>query len=373
MIRLGIIGCGRISDLHAQAYLDHPGATITAVADTDPGNLATRGAAWGVPESARHQDYRDLLARSDVDAVEVLVPHHLHAPITLDAMNAGKHVSLQKPMALSMDDATTMVKAGHDLGVTFKVFENFVFYPPVVRARELIENGEIGELLSIRVKSNPGWSPTAWDVPAAASAWRIDEAKCGGGPLVFDDGHHKFAIAWYFLGLADRVHAFIGSTMDGLLDAPSMVSWTHPDGQVGSLEVVYSPDLQLHTEQYAQDDRVEITGTRGVIWITRGHGRMLDVPPVILYRDGETRGFSDMPTGWETSFLNSGRHFVDALLGGTAPSLTGEEGRDVLSFALAAQESSRTGGPVSLASGDRRPVGPLPGREPGQPRETGLG
>ena len=351
MIRLGIIGCGRISDLHAQAYLDHPEATIVAVADPDAGNLAMRGAAWGVPESARYQDHRDLLARPDVDAVEILVPHHLHVPITLDAMAAGKHVSLQKPMALSIDDALMMVKAGHEHGVTFKVFENFVFYPPVVRAKELVENGEIGDVLSIRIKSNAGWSPTAWEVPAAASAWRIDPEKCGGGPLVFDDGHHKFAIAWHFLGLADRVHAFIGSWM-GVLDSPSVVSWRHPGGQVGSLEVVYSPELQLHTVQYAQDDRVEITGTKGVIWITRGHGRMLDAPPVVLYRDGETRGFSDMPTGWETSFHRSGQHFVDALINGTAPSLTGEQGAEVLAFALAAQESSTTGTAVSPQADD---------------------
>lgn len=347
MIRVGIIGCGRISDLHAQAYLDHPNARIVAVADSDPDNLVRRGAAWGVPEASRHRDYRDLLARSDVDMVEVLVPHHLHVQITLDAMDAGKHVSLQKPMALSVEHADAMIERARARGVAFKVFENFVFYPPIMRAKDLIESGEIGELLSIRIKSNAGSSPTAWDIPAAAAAWRLDPAKCGGGPLVFDDGMHKFAIAWYFLGLAERVHAFIGTSADGTLDAPSVVSWTYPAGQVGSLEVVYSPDLQLATSHYAQDDRVEITGTRGVVWVTRGHGRMLDVPPVVLYRDGRTTGYSDMETGWETSFLLSGRHFVDALLSGTPPCLTGEQGRDILSFALAAQESARVGTAVA--------------------------
>jgi len=64
----------------------------------------------------------------------------------------------------------------------------------------------------------------------------------------------------------------------------------------------------MDTNHYAQDDRIEITGTKGVIWITRGHGKMLDVPPVILYRDRQTRAFSDMPVGWEHSFINSTRH-----------------------------------------------------------------
>ncbi|MFI6481744.1 Gfo/Idh/MocA family protein [Nonomuraea sp. NPDC050663] len=343
MIRVGIIGCGRISDLHAQAYLDHPEAVITAVCDPVADNRDTRGAAWGVAGRDRHADYRDLLARDDVDMVEVLVPHHLHAPVTLDAMDAGKHVSLQKPMATNLADADAMIARAAERDVVFKVFENFVFYPPVQRAKELVEAGEIGEVRSIRLKSNPGWSPTAWEVPAAASAWRIDPEQCGGGPLVFDDGHHKFAIAWHFLGLADQVHAFVGSAYDGLIDAPSLVSWTHPGGAVGSLEVVYSPELKLDTAHYAQDDRVEITGTRGVIWITRGHGRMLDAPAVVLHRDGVTTGYDDMPTGWESSFIRSGQHFVDALLNGTPPSLTGEQGREVLAFALAAQESARSG------------------------------
>lgn len=349
MINIAIIGCGRISGLHAQAYLDHPQAAIVAVADSNIDNLDSRGAAWGVPENSRYLDYRDLLGREDVDAVEILVPHNLHLPVALDAMDAGKHVSLQKPMAISLADAEAMVTRSRERDVTFKVFENFVFYPPIVRAKELVDNGEIGDVLSIRVKSNSGWSRDAWLVPAAASAWRLDPEKCGGGPLVFDDGHHKFAIAWYFLGLARKVHAFIGFAPTTGMDAPSLVSWEYAGGQVGSLEVVNSPDLEIDTRYYAQDDRIEITGTRGVIWVTRGHGRMLDEPPVILYRDRQVRGFSDMPTGWDTSFTRSGQHFIDALLTGTKPILTGEQGMEVLSFALAAQESARTGQDVAPA------------------------
>ena len=184
-------------------------------------------------------------------------------------------------------------------------------------------------------------------MPAAAAAWRVDPEKCGGGPLVFDDGHHKFAIAWHFLGLAEHVHAFIGSSPETGLDSPSVVSWRYRGGEVGSLRWSTRQNSRLDTVQYAQDDRVEITGTRGVVWVTRGHGRCSSAPPVILYRDGQTRGFCDMPTRWDMSFLNSGRHFVDALLTGAVPSLTGEQGSEVLAFALAAQESARTGQTVT--------------------------
>jgi len=350
MIRIGIIGCGRISDLHANAYLAHPDAQVVAIADPVAANRDGRGEAWGVPEGSRYEDYRELLARSDVDAVEILVPHHLHLPVALDAMDAGKHVSLQKPMALTLDEAHTLTTRAQQRGVVFKVFENFVFYPPIVRAKELVDAGEIGDIRSIRIKSNPGWSPTAWEVPKSAAAWRLEPEKAGGGPLVFDDGHHKFAIAWHFLGLPEQLHAFIGYTPETGQDAPSLVSWQHAGGQVGALEVVHSPELRIETVHYAQDDRVEITGTKGVIWVTRGHGRMLDAPPVVLYRDGETRGFSDMPTGWESSFTASGMHFVDALSNGTTPLLSGEQGTEVLAFALAAQESARTGERVAVGA-----------------------
>ncbi|MFN3332782.1 MAG: Gfo/Idh/MocA family oxidoreductase, partial [Caldilinea sp.] len=136
-----------------------------------------------------------------------------------------------------------------------------------------------------------------------------------------------------------------------ILDSPSIISWKFANGGVGTLEVVYSPELVLDTQHYAQDDRIEITGTKGVIWVTRGHGKMLDAPPVVLYRDRQTRTFSDMPVGWEHSFINSTRHMIDAYFAGAAPSLTGEQGREVLRFALAAQESARLGQAVTVAKG----------------------
>jgi predicted dehydrogenase len=215
----------------------------------------------------------------------------------------------------------------------------------------LIEAGEIGDPLTIRIKSNSGVSPNAWEVPGAAQAWRFNPSQCGGGPLAFDDGHHKFSLAWHFMGLAEEVHAWIGQTEISpgfVLDSPAIISWKFPGNRYGSLEVVNSPELVLDTRHYAQDDRIEITGTKGVIWVTRGHGKMLDVPPVVLYRDRQTRAFSDMLVGWEQSFINSTRHFIEAYFRGEPPSLTAVEGREILRFALAAQESARTGRAVAM-------------------------
>jgi predicted dehydrogenase len=351
-LRVGFIGTGRISDLHALEYLANERARIVAVCDANLGLARQRGLAWGVPEERIFANYHDLLTLPDVDLVEILLPHHLHHRATLDAAVAGKHISLQKPMALTLAEADEMIAAAQKSDVIFKVFENFIFYPPVQCAKALVEAGEIGDPLTVRIKSNSGVSPNAWEVPATAQAWRFNPNQCGGGPLAFDDGHHKFALAWHFMGQAEEVHAWIGQTEVGpgwVLDSPAIISWKYPGNRYGSLEVVNSPELVLDTRHYAQDDRVEITGTKGVVWVTRGHGKMMDVPPVVLYRDRQTRAFSDMPVGWEQSFVNSTRHFIEAYFKGEPPSLTAAEGREILRFALAAQESARTGRAVALS------------------------
>ena len=351
-LRVGFIGTGRISDLHAIEYLQNPRARIVAVCDTAPELAQQRGAAWGVAPAQIYSDHHDMLAGAELDLVEILVPHHLHCPVMLDVAAAGVNVSLQKPMALNMDDAAAMLRAADAAGIVFKVFENFIFYPPVMRAKALIDAGEIGDPLTIRIKSNSAASPDAWPIPRAAEAWRFTPEQCGGGPLVFDDGHHKFALGWHFMGQAEAVHAWIDETEREpgfMLDAPAIISWKFPGGRYGSLEVVYSRDMEIWSPFYAQDDRVEITGTRGVIEVTRGHGKLYDRPPVILYRDRQTRGFDDVPVGWEHSFILSTRHFIDALHAGEPPVLTGVEGSEVLRFALAAQQSAREGRTVELS------------------------
>ncbi len=350
-IGVGIIGTGRISDLHAIEYLNDPKAEIVALCDRDANLARQRAAAWGLRDPFITDDLAELLKRPEVDLVEILLPHHLHRPAALAAIAAGKAVSLQKPMCLNLAEADEVVEAARQAGVPFRVFENFIFYPPVMKATELIAEGAIGEPLTIRIKSNPGSSRTAWKIPPGASAWRQQASLSGGGPLVFDDGHHKFALAWHFMGQAEQVHAWISHTTaaDGFVfDAPAMISFRFPGNRYGNLEIVYSKDLLLETRHYPQDDRVEITGSKGIIWINQGHGKLGETPPVQLYRDGALTSYTLMDTGWEWSFIHSTRYHLKALREGLPFKLTGAEGRDVLRFALAAEESARIGKAVSL-------------------------
>ncbi len=351
VLKVGFIGTGRIAELHAAEYLRDTRARLVAVCDSDASIAHAQGARWGVAGERIYTDYRAMLDCADIDLVEILLPHHLHAPVTLAALGAGKHVSVQKPMALNLAEADAIIAAARAAQRVLRVFENVIFYPPVQRAKALIDAGAIGDVQSIRIKANKGDPRTAWPVPVSARAWRQDEARSGGGPLTFDDGHHKFALAWYFMGMAEEVHAWIGRTEvepGFALDCPAQISWRFSNGRYGNLEVVYSPELKVLTDQYAQHDPVEITGSKGVIQITRCHGRIADQAPVILYADGEMREFSDMDASWAASFHGATRHHIEALLDGGTPVLTGEQGRDILRFCLAAQRSAYEGRAIKV-------------------------
>ena len=126
---VGIVGTGRISDLHAIEYLANPAARIVALCDRDPALAARRAAAWGLDGVAIDDGIDDLLARPEVDLVEILLPHHLHLASALQAIDAGKIVSLQKPMCISLAEADRLVAAAEASDRPFKVFENFLFYP----------------------------------------------------------------------------------------------------------------------------------------------------------------------------------------------------------------------------------------------------
>ena len=356
-VRVAFIGAGRIADLHALGYGDNPEAELYAVCDADPTWASSRAGEWGA--SAHCTDYRELLEDPEVDAVEILTPHHLHAEMAVAALAAGKHVSLQKPMARTLAEADEIVAAAQRSQRVFRVFENFRYYPPYVRAKEMLDAGEIGEPVSMRVKVIDGDPQYGWRVPMRSWAWRLNEAVSGGGVAVFDHGYHIFSIAMYFLGAVEEVFAWIERTEVAAgvsVDAPAVILWRHAGGKrFGTWETVLTPQMVVRSKYYANDEWVEITGTRGVIWVTRCSGEMLAGPPLVMYRDGETRAFHDIESDWAASFLAGTRAFIEAIQKGGRPELTAEEGREVLRFALAAQRSAAEGRPVRVeeVTGDR--------------------
>ena len=350
-LRVGFIGAGRIADLHALGYDGNADAALYAVCDADGEWAARRAQEWGAEHS--YTDYRELLADQDLDAVEVLTPHRLHAEMSVAALAAGKHVSLQKPMALTLAEADAIVGAAARSDRVFRVFENFRYYPPYVRAKELLDAGEIGEPVSMRVKVIGGNPRYGWRVPARSWAWRLSEAESGGGPSIFDHGYHIFSIAMYFLGAVETVFAWIErrEIQPGLVwDSPAVIVWRHPGGaRFGTWETVNSAEMVVRSKYYSNDEWLELTGTRGVIWVNRCSGEMLAAPPLVVYRGGETRAVHDIDSDWASSFVNGTRAFLRAVREGGQPELSAAEGREVLRFSLAAHRAASEGRPVPLA------------------------
>jgi predicted dehydrogenase len=297
-------------------------------------------------------EYQDLLADPGVDLVELLVPHHLHASMAIAACEAGKHVSVQKPMALSVAEADQMIEAAERAGVILRIYENFVFYEPHRRAREMIEAGEIGEPQIIRLHVNTGTRDTSWDVPLGAWLWRFDEAKSGGGPLVFDHGYHLFSLARYLMGPVARVYAWIDRSPVGTgiprqvaeMDAPATIMFQFKaPRRYGVLDVAHTPRMRIESDYYADDDRLEVIGERGILFVNRCTARTVDLPELMMFRDGKTTAIPVEGVEWHDSFVAATEHLLDALQTGAPPVLDGATGKEVLQFTLAALVSAREG------------------------------
>jgi len=250
-------------------------------------------------------------------------------------------------MALSVAEADAMIAAAQAAGVTLRVFENFVFYAPHMRAKHMIEAGEIGEPQMIRLHVNTGTRDTAWQVPLSAWLWRFDEKRCGGGPLVFDHGYHIFSLARYLMGPVERVYAWIDRSPvvpTQYLDAPAVIMCQFKaPRRYGVIDVEHTPHMRIDSLYYADDDRVEVIGDRGILFINRCTARTVDLPELMLFRDGKTTAIPVEGVEWHDSFVASTRHLIDVLQKGGQPVLDGPTGRAVLQFALAAIHSARTG------------------------------
>jgi predicted dehydrogenase len=345
VIRVAIVGCGRISDLHELGYRGRQDARIVAVCDTNRKRARAQARAWGV--DVVYTDYSKLLVDPEVDLVELLVPHHLHAGMAVAACQAGKHVSVQKPMALTVAEADQMIAAAGRAGVVLRVYENFVFYEPHVRARQMIEAGEIGEPQMIRLHVNTGTRDTAWKVPLSAWMWRFDERRCGGGPLIFDHGYHLFSLARYLMGEVERVYAWIDRSPvvpTQYLDAPATIMFQFKTPRrYGVLDFAHTPNMVIESLYYADDDRVEVIGDRGILFVNRCTARTVDLPELILFRDGGTTPIEVERVEWHDSFVACTHHLIDVLKKGGQPVLDGPTGKAVLQFTLAAHISAREG------------------------------
>ena len=349
-VRLGVLGAGNIADMNVAGYLQHPQCDVIAVCDVDEDVAREAADRWGVPKV--YTDVDQLFGDPDIDAVEILTPTHLHHQHVTEALEAGKHVSVQKPVANSVDDAIEMERAAETAGKTLRISECFVHYPPLELAKELIAEGAIGRPTGVRIKTVVGQTDSTFqaNLRPEGYGWRLDHRSPGGH--LFDDMVHKYAMAlWLFDQDITSVQAVVRRR--DLFFEPCAAIFEYEDpGLIGTMEVQYAPQMWLRSAYYGADEFFEVQGDEGFLWVTRATGEMLDLAPVVLYRgkDNErtTTEFTDIDADWGTGFTRSSAHFVESLLAGTPAEMTAAEAVKVLQLCFA----------VYAASDTRRPVDP---------------
>ena len=199
-LRLAFVGCGRIAGFHLDGIEQAaPRTRVTAAVDPDPSAAEAIAARTG---ARTYGSLEQALAAGGFDAVDIMVPHDLHEELASRAFAAGKHVLLEKPMALALDACARIQEAARRAGSVFMVAENAQYWPDVVRARELLEEGVIGDAITARASFeaalDPFWYPS--------DSWRYEVARTGGG-IVVDGGAHWIRPLRMWLGEVEEVVA----------------------------------------------------------------------------------------------------------------------------------------------------------------------
>ncbi len=348
-VALGVLGAGNIADLNVAGYVEDPRCQVLAVCDVDEAVAIEAAQRWGgVPRI--YTDIDAFLADEDIQAVEVLTPTHLHNAHIGAALEAGKHVSVQKPMTNSVDESLELGRIAEQAGLTLRVSECFVHYPPLELAKKLVADGAIGRPTGLRIRTVVGQTDSAFqaNLRPEGYGWRLDDRSPGGH--LFDDMVHKYAMAMW---LVDQDIVSVQSVVRrrDFFFEPCVALFEYEDpGLLGVMEVEYAPQMYLRSGYYGADEFFEIQGDEGFVWVTRATGEMLDLPPVVLYNGKDNNRtwmeFKDIDADWATGFRRSSSHFVNALLTGTPAEMSPAAAAQVLQLCFAVYQASEAGRPV---------------------------
>ena len=350
IIRLGIIGCGRVAEeRHLPPLLHMPEVRVVAVTDLDPARSARLADRLGAP--LRLSDYRAVLDRSDVDAVAILTPAASHAEIGIAALDAGKHVLVEKPLALSLAECDRFIARAAQSPCKVVVGFNLRWHRLVRSAREFLNTGALGRIKAIRsAYTHDRLGDTAPD-------WHR-KLDLGGG-VSFNEAVHHFDLWRYFGGgdveqifsisipsefYEDETNTVTARLAGGVLATGVFSFRTGPTseveiyGELGRLCLsLYRFDgLEFYpTSKYPGDlgDRVKKT--------LASLGSLPQALPV-LRRGGD----------FQATFDGLWRHFIDCILHDLPSQCTLEDGKNSLRVALAVIQSARSGMPVQVCAAE---------------------
>jgi predicted dehydrogenase len=355
--QLGVViaGCGGISQCHTYALTQVPNARLVATVDIDEKRARDFKNRFGA--EVYTTDLDAVLTRDDVDAVVVTTANDQHAPLTIKALRAGKHVLVQKPMALDLGQAEEMVRAANESGKTLMVSFFEFFHPAFARAKKIVDDGLIGDVFFI--KAIMAWYMRSIDV------WRFDPKIAGGG-ILFDGHSHHVAYALHLLGTPESVSVF---SAHGNFNSTARVEDT-------GVTIIRTPKTLIEIsgsnrlmEPNTQNgglfkERIEIYGSKGTIQINS-----TERPSLRVYIPGHVDN-PDLDGGWieprltpvpqqhqpyslhfnpeENPWVAEHQHWVDCCLERKPVVSDGYFGRDVQAILAAGYESGRTGHPVEV-------------------------
>jgi UDP-N-acetyl-2-amino-2-deoxyglucuronate dehydrogenase len=323
ILRVAIVGCGAIAEWHWSALAAAATRTrVTACVDPE----ATRAEALAAKTGGRpFRSLSEALAADVADAVAIMVPHHLHEPLALEAFRARRHVLLEKPMAPDLAACARILAAARAAGTVFMVAENAQYWPGAVRAREILAAGAIGTLVTARAWCCMPFMPQFY----AKDGWRFSLAAAGGG-VAIDAGSHFLRPLRMWCGELVDVVAVTGRPQDAMEGESLCRALCRFDSGV-----VASFDALLAVAGGAAVPRFQITGTAGEIVIDATHVRLFGARG----GDGTVEGESAYLKGYEGEW----RDFESAVLDGTPLAASAEYSLGELRAALAMYRSAASG------------------------------
>ena len=339
-VKIGLIGTGFVGDIHYAAIKGWI-CNAEVVAAASPRNAQKFAKERQIPKA--YGDYRQLLQDKEIDVVSIGIPNDLHCQVTVDAAEAGKHVIIEKPLCVTLEEADEMIEACNKAGVLLMYAEELLFAPKYVRVKTLIEEGAIGEpFLAKQAEEHPGpHMPWFWDVN-----------RSGGGVLL-DMGCHSIEYTRWILGKpkVKSVTSFMGT-------------YVHQDrtqGEDHSFAIIeYEGNkVAMIENSWAKgggvDDRCEVYGNKGhtradllrgsslLTYSEEGYGYAVE-------KAEQTRGytFTMFEEIWNYGFPQEMQHFINCVLGKETCIETGEDGREVLKIMYAAYQSAGEGRKVEF-------------------------
>ncbi len=333
-IRLGLIGCGGIvQGTHARAYLSLPDTVkVVALADIVDDNLRQVGSTFDVPEAQRYNDYRDMLANAEIDAVTIATPHFIHAEQAIEATEAGVAIISEKPMATSLEDADAVLEAVKRNDVPYAVVHNYLF--TLTMQHGLAQLRELGKPIFGR-SQGMGLKPSDFsaDHTNPAFAWRASKGK-GGGCIIDTSYHEIYSVGALMESPVRYVEARVKTLHLNIdVDDIAMLLCEHENGTISTVSGAWcAPDrdwgwCEVHTTDGSLRVRHRRNEPDSLMRFTRASGwQQLDIP-----------GFADQKFKDPSGHIGFFAATFEALSNGDEMPITGAQARQNLAIIEAAR------------------------------------